>query len=226
MSNSDRYVIITAGGAGKRMGNQIPKQIMTIGGVPILRRTIEIFLNLPFTTHIIVAINAEIKEEWKQYCFDNNFRIKYTLVTGGITRFHSVKNCLKYIPSDAIVAVHDGVRPVVSQQMIVSLFEMAIEHPAVIPTLEVVDSMRQKENDLSWKPIDRDNYMLIQTPQVFQSNVLLDSYQQAYSPSFTDDASVVEAKGYPLHYCEGERTNIKITTPSDMELVRLILGVD
>lgn len=224
MSFSERYVIITAGGRGKRMGGDYPKQLLDLGGEPILRRTIELFLDLPFKVNIIIVINHEIKELWKQYCLKHDFLFKHILVSGGITRFHSVKKGMKYLTPGSIVAVHDGVRPLVSKEMIISLFEQAEEHQAVIPVTQVAESMREKREDGSIQVVDRERFMMVQTPQVFKSDILIDSYKQAYSPLFTDDASVVENKGYELYFCNGSRLNIKITTPEDLLFVRSVFG--
>jgi 2-C-methyl-D-erythritol 4-phosphate cytidylyltransferase len=223
MNLSKRYVIILAGGSGSRMGASIPKQMMEIGGKPILRHTIERFLNLPFEVEIIIVINKNIVNIWKEYCFKSEFFFKYKMVLGGITRFHSVKKGLKYVAPDGIVAVHDGVRPFIKQQAVVSMFEKVENLEALIPFVKVTDSLREIDQDGQTHPIDRDKILSIQTPQLFQSSILLKAYQQPYSPSFTDDASVVEQLGCKLSFYEGDKNNIKITTQEDLLVADYLL---
>jgi len=217
------FVIITAGGSGLRMGADIPKQFLDLNGEPILRRTVDLFLSLPFEVTVIIAMNSIHNDWWFDYCQKKDFFFPHFETQGGITRFHSVKNALKYVTEDGLVAVHDGVRPLVSKEQIIRLYELAESHPAVIPALPVTDSMRVEENGIL-KIIDRSIFRTVQTPQVFQSDVLLDSYHTDYNDTFTDDASVVEAKGHPLFFCEGEKYNIKITTKEDLLVARAIFG--
>lgn len=219
-----KYVIITAGGSGKRMGASIPKQMIEIGGKPILRHTVEKFLNLPFDVEIIIVINKDVKDFWKDYCIANNFVFKHILVEGGLTRFHSVKKALKYISHGSVVAVHDGVRPFISQHTLISMFDLAKQNEAVIPVISAVESMREKLPDGSTSIVDRDKYLLVQTPQIFHSDLLIESYKQAYLPEFTDDASVVEKAGGHLTFCDGDRLNIKITTPADLQFAEAVMG--
>ncbi len=226
-----KYVIIPAGGAGSRMGAEIPKQMLPLAGVPILRRTVELFLNLPFKVDVVISINPVLKEAWKQYCRDEHFTFKHTLVNGGMTRFHSVQKALKYVPEGAIVAVHDAVRPLLRREEIVAFYEAALEYPAVIPVVDVVDSMRHfapdggvpAQESVVSKIVPRGEYRLVQTPQIFHSEVLKKAYEQPYLPEFTDDASVVERMGVPLYFAQGSRLNIKLTTPEDMLLAQAIL---
>lgn len=215
------FAIITAGGSGLRMGADIPKQFLDLNGEPILRRTTDLFLSLPFEVTIIIAMNRIHNDWWFDYCQRKDFFFPHYETQGGITRFHSVKGTLKYVTKGAVVAVHDGVRPLVSREQIIRLYELAETHPAVIPALPMTDSMRVMEND-GLKIVDRSKFKTIQTPQVFQSDVLLDSYSTDYDERFTDDASVVEAKGYPLFFCEGEKYNIKITTQEDLLVARAL----
>ncbi len=224
MLNGERYVIIMAGGSGKRMGCQLPKQMIELNGKPILRHTVELFLNLPFKVEIIIVINPEIRELWKEYCYNSGFKFRYILTTGGITRFHSVKKGLKFVSPGSVVAIHDGVRPIVNRELLISLYEKASENVAVIPVTEVFDSMRVKKDGGKTESVDREKFLIVQTPQVFHSDVLIESYTQAYSTLFTDDASVVESKGYPLTFCDGSRSNIKITTQDDLRFALTLLG--
>lgn len=220
-----RYAIITAGGSGTRMGAAVPKQMLEIEGKPILRYTVERFLNLPFQVKIILVMNKDAKESWKSYCRESGFSFNHILVDGGITRFHSVKNGLKYVPEGAVVAVHDGVRPFISEAKLIEIYNLAEEKGVAIPCMKSVESMRMVDGKGDYVYVDRDKYYSVQTPQIFRSDILLKSYEQAFSTEFTDDASVVEKAGYPLCFCEGTRYNIKITTPEDMTLSRALISL-
>ena len=216
------YAVIVAGGSGSRMGGEIAKQFLMLGDKPILLHTIEAFLSLSFPVEIIVVLPASLRDYWKNFYKEQRLSFKHTLVNGGITRFHSVKNAMKYIPAGALVAVHDGVRPFVSKDFLESLFAEADEKRAVIPAVKVVDSLRYTDEDGS-RPVERDKYVSIQTPQIFHSELLLDAYSQAYKPAFTDDASVVESRGTKIYLTEGRMVNIKITRPEDLTLAQAIL---
>ena len=231
----ERYAIIVAGGSGSRMGGSLPKQFMMLDGKPIILRTIERFLSLSFPVNIVLILPAAYREYWKRYCFENNITLRHTLVSGGITRYHSVKNAMKYIPKDAVVAVHDGVRPFVSNDFLERMFLLGEELGAVIPVIKAVDSMRMEgEEQISVAEtedirtvggmVEREHYVFIQTPQVFRSNILLDAYRQAFIPSFTDDASVVERNGNKIFTAAGSSINIKITRAEDMLLAEAILA--
>ncbi|HIZ84904.1 MAG TPA: 2-C-methyl-D-erythritol 4-phosphate cytidylyltransferase [Candidatus Coprenecus stercoravium] len=220
----ERYVIIPAGGSGRRMGADIPKQMLRLGGVPVLRRTLDLFTTgLPFEVHVIIPVNPSIKSMWVEYCRSEGLMLRYILVPGGMTRFHSVRKALGYVPDGALVAVHDAVRPLVRREDIVRLYDEGEKWPAVVPVLPVTDSMRLVAPDGSSSMVARDGYRLVQTPQVFHSEVLKNAYRTAFSPEFTDDASVVEKAGVPLHLCPGNRFNIKLTTPEDMALAETLL---
>ncbi len=223
--NRKKYVIIPAGGSGSRMGAEIPKQMLDLEGRPILRRCVELFMDLPFEVDIIISINPVLKDMWKQYCRENNFTFRHTLTEGGMTRFHSVRKALKYVPDGAVVAVHDAVRPLLRREEVISFFEAAEEHPAVIPVLDVVDSMRHFDTEDGSRStiVPRSEYRLVQTPQIFHSEILHEAYRQPYLPEFTDDASVVEKTGTPLHFVKGSRFNIKLTTPEDMLFAKMVL---
>ncbi|MBQ5934455.1 MAG: 2-C-methyl-D-erythritol 4-phosphate cytidylyltransferase [Bacteroidales bacterium] len=219
-----RYVVIVAGGQGVRMGADRPKQFLEIGGKPILRHTIERFLAFDPSFEVIVVLPSAQKEWWRDYCRQSGFLERYSIVSGGITRFHSVQNALRYVGNEGMVAVHDGVRPLVSRPLLERIFAAAEEAPAVIPAVPVVESVRKVEEEAS-VPVSRDGLVLVQTPQVFAAEVLRKAYDQPFSPSFTDDASVVEASGVRVHVVPGDRMNLKITTPEDLQyaegLVRL-----
>lgn len=219
----ERYVIIPAGGTGSRMGTEIPKQMLELRGVPVLRRTLGLFTDLPFEVKVIIPINASIRQMWVDYCRRQNVILRYILVDGGMTRFHSVRKALKYVPDGALVAVHDAVRPLVPAGMVERLYREGEEHPAVVPVLNVHDTLRHFSADGTSRIVGRDEYRLVQTPQVFHSEVLRKAYGLPYSPAYTDDSSVVEQAGVPLHFCSGSRLNMKITTPEDMELAGAVI---
>ena len=222
MGKRRRYIIIVAGGKGERMGADKPKQFLEIAGKPILRRTMERFISFDPTASMTVVLPSAWKNWWKEYCTSSAFRCKFSIVSGGITRFHSVQNALKMVPSGALVAIHDGVRPLVSDDLLKRIFEAAEELPAVIPAVPAVDSLRILDCAGGSSPVDRSRYVAVQTPQIFHSEVLKEAYGKAYSPSFTDDASVVEAAGFPVTLVPGERTNLKITTFEDIRLAGLL----
>lgn len=219
-----RFVIIPAGGTGSRMGSEVPKQMLDLMGKPVLRRTVELFRNLPFEVGVIISINPSIKDMWMEYCRNNNFVFKCILTTGGLTRFHSVKKAVGYLPDGALVAVHDGVRPLLRVEDVAAMFEEGEKYPAVVPVMPVADSMRKVGEDGTSDIVDRSAYRLVQTPQIFHTEVLKKAYSAAYSPEFTDDASVVEKSGVPLHFCRGSRFNIKLTAPDDMVLAAALIG--
>ncbi len=217
-----KYVIIPAGGKGMRMGSEIPKQFLEIGGKPILRHTVEKFLTAVEDLEIILAIHSDFRQYWKDYNRTSDFLDRYILADGGITRFHTVQNALKYVPAGSIVAIHDAVRPIVGVELIRRLFTEAETYPAVVPAVPVVDSLREISGNSS-SPVDRSRFVCVQTPQVFQADVLKGAYSQAYSQAFTDDASVAEAYGCQIRLVPGEKTNIKITTREDLSLASALL---
>lgn len=217
-----RYVIIVAGGRGVRMGTSRPKQFLEMDGKPILRHTIERFLAFDPSFEVIVVLPTAEKEGWRDYCRRSGFLDRYAIASGGITRFHSVQNALAYVGDEGLVAVHDGVRPLVRQELLERVFAAAENWPAVIPAVPVVESVRRVEEERS-APVSRDGLMLVQTPQVFDARLLKKAYGQPFSPAFTDDASVVEAAGGSVHIATGDRINIKITTPEDLQLAEGLL---
>ena len=230
---TNTYVIITAGGVGRRMGGKTAKQFIELEGKPVLLRTIEMFRGLSPDINIILTLPQEYKEYWRNYCFENGLWFRHTIVSGGITRFHSVKNALEHVPEGAVVAVHDGVRPFVPHEMLVSLlgYNFAKEGVAgVIPVMPSIESMRIRTYGEDGMPngsrtVNRDEYMFVQTPQVFDSTILKDCYKKPYSPTFTDDASVVESNGYKVATSPGSRFNIKLTTPEDLVMARIFLSL-
>ena len=220
-----RYAILVAGGKGLRMGGDIPKQFLPVGGKPVLMRTIEVFRQAYPDIHIILVLPASQQEYWRQLCKEYAFTAPFQIANGGETRFHSVSNGLKLIPDDAegIVGVHDGVRPFVSTETIHRCYDEAVEFGAVVPVIPVVETVRKLCEDGTSVTVPRDEYKLVQTPQTFHVSLLKEAYRQPYIPSFTDDASVVEAFGKPVHLVEGNRENIKITTPADIRFANGLL---
>ncbi|MBR5101223.1 MAG: 2-C-methyl-D-erythritol 4-phosphate cytidylyltransferase [Bacteroidales bacterium] len=220
-----RYAVIVAGGQGVRMGADRPKQFLEIGGKPILRHTLERFLAFDPDIEVIVVLPEAQKAWWRDYCRQSGFLQRYSMVSGGITRFHSVQNALKYVGEDGVVAVHDGVRPLVRRALLERTFEAAQQWQAVVPAVPVVESMRKMEGETDSVPVKRDGMLLVQTPQVFDAGVLKNAYRQAFSTAFTDDASVVEASGVPVHIVPGDRINLKITTPEDLQVAAGLLTI-
>ena len=216
------YIIIVAGGKGLRMGTDIPNQFLPIGGKPVLMRTIERFRNYSPTLGIILVLPKTQQDYWRELCLKHNFTEEYLLADGGETRFHSVKKGLGLIPDNekGVVGVHDGVRPFVSIDVIRRCYTFAHEQGPVIPVIPVVETLRHVTEGT--KP--RSDYRLVQTPQVFDIQLLKTAYKQDYSDAFTDDASVVEALGHPVGLVDGNRENIKITTPYDLKIAETLLG--
>lgn len=221
----ERYAILVAGGKGLRMGGDIPKQFLPIGGKPVLMRTIEVFRQAYVDIHIILVLPASQQEYWQQLCKEYAFSVPVRIANGGETRFHSVSNGLKLIPDEAegVVGVHDGVRPFVAVETIRRCYDAAVEWGAVVPVVPVVETVRQLCANGTSVTVPRDAYKLVQTPQTFRISLLKEAYRQAYVPAFTDDASVVEALGKPVQLVEGNRENIKITTPADIRFANGLL---
>ena len=218
------YIIIVAGGKGLRMGSDIPKQFLPIGGKPVLMRTLERFREYSDDIQIILVLPEAQQEYWHQLCDEYHFDVEYTLANGGQTRFHSVQNGLAKVPDDAqgVVGVHDGVRPFPSIEVIKNCYETARTAKAVIPVIPVVETVRQLDGDSSLT-VPRDQYRLVQTPQTFDIQLLKAANRQPYNDGFTDDASVVEAFGHKITLVEGNRENIKITTPYDLKIAEVLI---
>ena len=219
-----RGVIIVAGGSGRRMGGSLPKQFMMLGNEPILARSINrIHEALPAAEIVVVLPNAHI-ELWKNIAA--RFEVaSHKIVSGGEERFHSVRNGLQAMSEEVeYIGIHDAVRPLVSKKLIIKLMLEAEQNEAVIPVVAPPDSYRKVEGELS-HIIDRSTLRIVQTPQVFQASVLRQAYEQEFSPTFTDDASVVEMAGHNVTLVEGEKENIKITTPVDMTIAEAIISM-
>jgi 2-C-methyl-D-erythritol 4-phosphate cytidylyltransferase len=225
------YVIIMAAGSGTRMGAEMPKQFLDMDGKAILQRTIEVFAQARPDINVVVVLPEDSIGYWRQYCLERNFIRPQIIVGGGITRFHSVRNALARIPDGAVVAVHDGVRPLLTPGLVGRMFDMMRDKETLIPVTPCVDTMKvlKKDGDelveVEGASADRSLLYGAQTPQMFHSEIIKSAYSMAYDTSFTDDASVVRRYGKSLSYTIGERLNIKITTPEDMILARAIMSL-
>ena len=230
------YIIIVAGGKGLRMGTDIPKQFLPIGGKPVLMRTLERFREYSADLQIILVLPKAQQDYWKKLCQKHNFTVEYQLTDGGETRFHSVQHGLALIPDDAegVVGVHDGVRPFPSVEVIRNCYETAREKKAVIPVIPIVETVRHLIGESNVQcstfnvqrsvTVPRNDYRLVQTPQCFDIQLLKAANRQSYNDGFTDDASVVEAFGQSITLVEGNRENIKITTPYDIVVAEASLN--
>ena len=218
------YVIIVAGGKGLRMGSDIPKQFLPIGGKPVLMRTLERFRAYDDALQIILVLPEAQQAYWRELCGQYHFDVEYRLANGGQTRFHSVQNGLALVPDEAegVVGVHDGVRPFPSIEVIRNCYETARTKKAVIPVIPVVETVRHLEGDKS-VTVPRGEYRLVQTPQTFDIQLLKAANRQPYNDGFTDDASVVESYGFEITLVEGNRENIKITTPYDLKIAEVLI---
>jgi len=219
MTNS---CIIVAGGNGSRMGTELPKQFLLIGGIPVLMHTIRNFYDFdPSLQLILVLPDAEIIS-WTKLCDQYRFSIPHQVIAGGDTRFQSVKNGLSQVSKCDLIAIHDGVRPFVSHETLTRCFNCADQNGTAIPVLSANESLRQGTMDES-VPVDRTRFYLVQTPQIFKASIIQGSYNQTYIPEFTDDASVIEHSGTSVQLVLGNRENIKITFPEDIEIAELFL---
>jgi 2-C-methyl-D-erythritol 4-phosphate cytidylyltransferase len=222
--SNNNYAIIVAGGSGTRMQTTIPKQFLLLNGKPVLMHTIEAFYNSRAKPKIIIVLHGNYHAYWQQISTEHNFTIPHQLVKGGESRFHSVKNGLDTInDEDAIIAVHDAVRPLTTQTAIDNSYTYAVEYGNAVVSVKSRDSIRQIQGDHSISLL-RDDIYLIQTPQTFQYSQLKKAYEQGYNNKFTDDASVVEATGVKIHLVDGSYENIKITFPEDIAIAEAILN--
>ena len=215
MAKGNKILIVMAAGSGSRMRSATPKQFLDLGGKPILRRTIESFISAEPDIRVITVLPKDHISFWKEYCLSADFNYPQLLVQGGFTRFHSVRNALERVPEGAVVAIHDGVRPLVSPGLIKEMFSMMSTRKcrALIPVLPSIDTLRILDRRVddsgvetltaSEEELDRSRVYRVQTPQMFVSEDIKAAYSQAFDTSFTDDASVASKKGIPLSFCEG-----------------------
>lgn len=218
------YIIIVAGGKGLRMGGDLPKQFMPLHGKPVLMHTIERFRSYSDELKIILVLPHEQQDYWRQICQKHNFTVEHTVVDGGQTRFHSSQNGVAAVPDDAtgVIGIHDGVRPFVSEETIARCFEAARLFGAALPVLPVTDTLRRVTDDGGYN-VQRNDYRTVQTPQTFDAQLLKQAFKQPYSDNFTDDASVVEALGHKVTMVDGNRENIKLTTPFDLVVAEALI---
>jgi len=215
------YAIIVAGGSGKRMQNVVAKQFLILKDKPIMMHTLSAFYCSIFKPELIVVLPNDLHAQWEELCVAYNFSLPHRLVDGGEQRFHSVRNGLLTIKGEGIVAIHDAVRPLVSSNLIQKTYEAAIQAGNAITCIKPSDSVRKIKLNGS-EILNRDEIVLIQTPQAFDINQLRKGYRQPYQSEFTDDASVVERAGFNVNLIEGERNNLKITYPEDLDLANLL----
>ena len=225
LTSQNNYAIIVAGGSGTRMGSSVPKQFLLLAGRPILMHTIEAFYHSKTNPHIITVLPDEYHAYWEELCVEHEFNIPHLLVNGGQTRFNSVKNGLDVIEQNenALVAVHDAVRPLTKTGIIDLSYTNAAINGNAVTAVKSRDTVRQFRDGVS-SHLLRDEIYLVQTPQTFRLQQLTKAYQQTFDDKFTDDASVVEAAGFSINLIEGSYTNIKITFPEDIALAEALLG--
>ena len=218
-----KHVIIVAGGVGKRMGTETPKQFLSLNGIPVLMHTIKAFYQYDKKIRIILVLPKEYLDEWSALCKQYSFNINHEVIVGGETRFLSVKNGLLHInETDCLIAIHDGVRPLVAEEVIKRSFDCAEEKGAAVPCIAVNDSLRILTEKYS-KAIDRISVRAIQTPQCFRADLLKKAYEQEYEDYFTDDATVIESMGGKIYLIDGNIENIKITTPTDLQIAETLM---
>lgn len=225
-----KYVIFTAGGSGTRMKSLEPKQFLLLDGLPVLHRSILAFVESCPDVKVVTVLPKEHISLWEDLCIRYPLDIPQRIVAGGITRFHSVKNALEKVPDGVVVAVHDGVRPLVSGGLIKEMFSRMQNLRALIPVIPVTDTLKSLVRNAEGHIVptgeadpDRSRVYGAQTPQMFLSEELRAAYELPYDTSYTDDASVAAKYGIPLSYIEGERNNIKLTTPEDLDLARFFI---
>jgi 2-C-methyl-D-erythritol 4-phosphate cytidylyltransferase len=219
----DLYVVVVAGGTGKRMGADIPKQFLGLAGRPVLMHTIERFKTFNDSIEIITVLPENQLRYWVDLQKKHSFEVPHTLVKGGLHRFISVKNGLKFVNTPSLVAIHDGVRPFVSIDTIKRCFEVAEKLGNAVPAVSPADSLRIL-TDKGNMPLNRTHVKQIQTPQVFSAELIKKAYQQEYVSDFTDDATVLEKMGEKINIVEGNRENIKITNPEDLLISSALLN--
>ncbi len=218
----EQITIIVAGGSGTRMNTVIPKQFLLLNDEPVLMRTIRTFNGFSPGMEIVVVLPADQVKYWETICRKQRFSIPHTIVEGGKTRHHSVKNAIKRIKPGMLVAIHDGIRPLVSQALIRTCFDTAYVLGNAVPVTGLSDSIRQIEGDRNFRA-DRSLFRMVQTPQVFTSDILIEAFRQDYDPVFTDEATLVERAGHKIHMVKGQPENIKITTTLDMCIASAII---
>lgn len=218
---SRKTVIITAGGIGRRMRSSLPKQFILVNEKPILMYTIKVFYDFDPKIEILLTLPEDWRNYWEKLLVEHDFKIPHRIISGGKERYNSIKNALEKCTGE-IIAVHDGVRPLVEQDTIRHCFEEAEKSGAVIPVVSIVESMRRQVIG-GTEIVDRSQFLIVQTPQCFQRDILLTAYEQPYHDGITDDASLVEQSGHVVETINGNDSNIKITTQSDLKYAGMFL---
>ena len=222
----NRYAVIVAAGIGNRMGAPVPKQFLLLAGKPILMHTLQRLHAFDAGMTLLLVLHPDYFEYWNELAGQHNFTTPHQLIPGGAERFHSVKCAVDSIKDDtAVVGIHDGVRPLVSMETLQRCYDAAATGASAVPVITINDSVRIIEEERN-HAVDRSVYRIVQTPQCFPLPLLQQAYNQAYSAAFTDDASVMEAAGHSIHLIEGNRENIKITTPEDLRWAQCMLLSD
>lgn len=219
---TDEYAIIVAGGTGKRMKSDLPKQFLEIGSLPVLMHTVKAFYEYSNLLKIILVLPGNDFETWRQLCKKHQFQIPVQLQSGGKTRFQSVKRGLEKLPEKGLVAIHDGVRPLIDKAIIAASFNLALIHKSAIAAVRLKESIRMTDQD-STIAMDRSQFRLIQTPQTFDISLIKKAYGTSEDHTLTDDASVAERAGHKISLFEGSYENIKITTPEDLIIADCLL---
>jgi 2-C-methyl-D-erythritol 4-phosphate cytidylyltransferase len=218
------YAILVAGGSGSRMQSTVAKQFLLLNGKPVIMHTLEAFYRCNLNPQILVVLNKHQHHYWAELCNIHHCKIPHLVVEGGEQRFHSVKNGLDVIDGEGVVAVHDAARPLISPELITRSFLEAEKRGSAVTAVKLTDSLRRLTGEHESITLNRDDFALVQTPQTFKVNILKKSYEVAFTDSFTDDASVVEHSGYTINLIEGERGNLKITYPEDLEIASILLN--
>ena len=219
----ERSTIIVAGGTGKRMGADLPKQFLLLKGEPLLFHTLRAFHRFDPTMQLVLVLPQDHHGTWDHLSGEFNFEVRHELVAGGAERFYSTQAGLAAVTHDGLVAVHDGVRPLVSAALIARCLSSAEEHGAAIPVVPISASVRELTDEGS-QPLDRSRLRAVQTPQCFRVPLLRRAFELPYDPAFTDEATLVERLGVGVHLVEGEDLNIKVTTPFDLQVAEGVLG--
>lgn len=217
-----KFALIVAGGVGKRMGSTVPKQFMMLADRPVLMHTIDAFFTFDPAISIIVVLPDHQVEVWNNLVTTFNFDINHQVTIGGESRFESVKNGLSRIDQEGLVAIHDGVRPLVSTEVIGRTFKLAEKRGNAIPKVPIKDSLRSLSGDRN-RSVDRSHYVAVQTPQVFELSLVKNAYDKAVGDGFADDASVLDNYGEQIHLCDGDESNIKVTTKFDLVFAASLL---
>ncbi|MFI5221957.1 MAG: 2-C-methyl-D-erythritol 4-phosphate cytidylyltransferase [Bacteroidia bacterium] len=222
MAETKKHALIVAGGSGARMGTETPKQFLILAGKPLLMHTLEVFQQIP-GINIVIVLPEEFILSWKQLCTGHSFSVEHKIVAGGSSRFLSVKNGLQEIP-DGLVAIHDGVRPLVTKEMIERSFSVAAEKGNAVTVVKLKDSIREKINSTETRSVRRENFFLVQTPQTFKTSLIKSAYKMAVHSNFADDATVLEEIfNEKINLVTGDYRNFKITTPEDLVMAEALL---